>query len=204
MSVPFQVGITGGIGSGKSTVATIFSCLGIPVYDADSHAKELMNIDEILVEQIKNEFGKLAYDKDGKLDRKFLADQVFGLPERLEKLNSLVHPRVAENYKTWVSQQVDKPYVLKEAALLFEAGSAKQLNKIIVVSAPEALRVKRVMNRDNRKQQDVLNIINRQWPEAKSLALANYIITNDDSTPVIPQVLHLNKVLLDLAKSFKS
>jgi dephospho-CoA kinase len=196
MALPFQVGITGGIGSGKSTVAAIFLCLGVPVYDADSHAKQLMNTDDLLVQQIKAAFGTLAYDATGKLDRKFLADQVFGVPERLEKLNSLVHPRVAVDYTSWVHSQDNKPYILKEAALLFEAGSAKQLDKIIVVTAPQALRVKRVMIRDKRKEQEVLNIINRQWSESKSLSLADYVITNDDSTAVIPQVLELNKVLL--------
>lgn len=200
MAIPFQVGITGGIGSGKSTVAAIFSSLGIPVYDADSHAKDIMNTDKVLVGHIKNEFGKQAYDSNGKLNRKFLADQVFGLPERLEKLNSFVHPRVAKHYTYWVEQHTDKPYVLKEAALLFETGSAKQLSKIIVVTAPEELRVKRVMKRDGRKEQEVLNIMNRQWPENKSLDLADYVITNDEATAVIPQVLNLHGVLQRLVK----
>ena len=154
MARPLQVGITGGIGSGKSTVAKIFNVLGIPVYDADSRAKALMNTDSILIEQIKKEFGDAAYT-NGQLDRKYLAQQVFGFPERLKKLNSFVHPRVAEDYSTWVQSHADKHYVLKEAALLFEAGSAAQLDTIIVVTAPEEVRIKRVMQRDGRTETEV-------------------------------------------------
>ncbi len=198
MALPFQVGITGGIGSGKTTVSNIFSSLGIPVYDADSHAKTVMTTDEILIGQIKKEFGNMAYNSLGKPDRKFLADQVFGFPERLEKLNSLVHPRVAENYNQWVHQHTSSVYVLKEAALLFESGSARQLDKIIVVTAPESLRIKRVMNRDNRSELEVTNIIKRQWPENKILEMADYVITNDEVTPVLPQVLKLHQSLTKL------
>jgi dephospho-CoA kinase len=199
MPVPFQVGLTGGIGSGKSTVAAIFSCLGVPVYDADSHAKGVMTTDGILIEQIKKEFGNLAYEASGNLNRKFLADQVFGFPEQLEKLNKLVHPRVAENYKQWVEQHQEKPYILKEAALLFESGSVRRLNKIIVVTAPKALRIARVMNRDHRSEQDVNNIMQRQWTEEKITAGADYVIVNDESSAIMPQVLDLHQVLSALS-----
>ena len=137
MKTPLQIGITGGIGSGKSLVCRIFGQLGVPVYDADSHAKALMTTDGILVSQIKKEFGDLSYRADGSLNRKWLGDHVFSDQEQLEKLNALVHPRVAVDYERWVSQHQHEPYVLKEAALLFEAGSHRLLNKIIVVSAPE-------------------------------------------------------------------
>ena len=199
MHPPRQVGITGGIGSGKSTIATIFSCLGVPVYDADSRAKTIMTTDEILIEQIKKEFGKQAYDEAGNLNRKFLAEQVFTSPEQLEKLNAMVHPRVAENYQQWLNSQKSKRYVLKEAALLFETGSAAQLDKIFSVTAPEPLRIKRVMARDHRSEQEVKNIIQRQWPENQITNKADYVIVNDEVSAVIPQVLGLHGVLLALS-----
>lgn len=193
MKLPYQVGITGGIGSGKSTVAKIFSALGVPVYDADSNAKSLMNTDEVLRQQIKQEFGDAAYSNN-QLDRKYLAQQVFGDTERLKKLNSFVHPRVALHYKQWVESNSQKPYVLKEAALLFESGSATQLNTIIVVTAPEALRISRVMQRDGRTEGEVKKIIDQQWPQEKLAERANHIIKNDEHELVLPQVLRLHEL----------
>jgi dephospho-CoA kinase len=195
MKRPLQVGITGGIGSGKSTVAKIFSALGIPVYDADSRAKLLMNADPILIDRIKQEFGEVAY-VNGQLDRKYLAKQVFGFPDRLKKLNSFVHPCVAVNYSNWVLGHVNKPYVLKEAALLFEAGSASQLDTIIVITSPEALRIKRVMERDGRTEDEVKKIISEQWPQEKLVKLGQHEIRNDEKTAVIPQVLKLHTTFL--------
>jgi dephospho-CoA kinase len=195
MKRPLQVGITGGIGSGKSTVAKIFLALGIPVYDADSHAKLLMNTDPILIDQIKQEFGEAAYVND-QLDRKYIAKQVFGFPDRLKKLNSFVHPRVAVDYSNWVQSHINKPYVLKEAALLFEAGSAAQLDTIIVVTSPEALRIKRVMQRDGRTEAEVKKIIGEQWPQEKLVKLGQHEIRNDEKVAVIPQVLELHSAFL--------
>jgi dephospho-CoA kinase len=188
---PFQVGITGGIGSGKSTVAKVFSALGAPVYDADSRAKVLMGTDSVLIDQIKKEFGDAAY-ADGQLNRKYLASQVFGNPERLKKLNGLVHPRVTEDYSAWVQRHDNKKYVLKEAALLFEAGSAAQLDTIIVVTAPETLRIKRAMQRDGRSEAEVRKIISEQWPQEKLLSLAQHEVRNDETLAVVPQVMRLH------------
>jgi dephospho-CoA kinase len=193
MNKPYQVGITGGIGSGKSTVAKIFFALGVPVYDADSRAKAIMNTDAVLIQQIRTEFGHAAYINN-QLDRKYLAQQVFGFPERLKKLNALVHPRVGADYAAWVQQHSHKKYLLKEAALLFESGSAAQLDAIIVVTAPEDVRIKRVMQRDGRSEADVKRIISEQWPQEKLLALANHTVRNDERTAVIPQVLNLHQV----------
>jgi dephospho-CoA kinase len=201
VALPYQVGITGGIGSGKSTVAGIFSALGVPVYDADTHAKVLMHTDAILVDQVKKEFGQAAYTA-GQLDRKYLAQQVFGFPERLKKLNSFVHPRVAGHYQQWVQANSNKPYVLKEAALLFESGSAAQLNTIIVVTSPEALRIKRVMQRDNRSEAEVIKIISEQWPQQKLIAQANHFIQNDEQLAVLPQVLKLHQQFLSISGHF--
>jgi dephospho-CoA kinase len=195
VSNPLQIGITGGIGSGKTLVSKIFACLGIPVYDADSHAKELMTTDGILVSQIKKEFGDLSYLSDGTLNRKYLSEVVFNKQERLDVLNKLVHPRVGENYTQWVKRHNNKAYVLKEAALLFETGSYQALNKIIVVHAPEEVRIKRVIHRDGRAEQQVREIIRKQMSEEEKLKRADFIIYNDESSLIIPQVLALHNRL---------
>ncbi|HEU5148748.1 MAG TPA: dephospho-CoA kinase [Chryseosolibacter sp.] len=193
MNTPLQIGITGGIGSGKSLVCKIFQRLGVPVYDADSHAKALMTTDGILVSQIKKEFGDLAYHPDGSINRSWLASHVFSDEARLGKLNNLVHPRVALDYENWVKRHVDEPYLIKEAALLFESGSFRLLDKIIVVSAPEEVRQKRVLKRDaHRTVEQFREIVEKQLPEGEKLKRADYIIVNDDTTMVIPQVLKLH------------
>ena len=200
MKTPLQVGITGGIGSGKSLVSHIFKLLGVPIYDADSRAKSIMTTDGILVSQIKKEFGVLSFRADGTLNREYLAEHVFSDPEKLKQLNKLVHPRVGEDYNRWVKDQVSL-YVLKEAALLFEAKSNTALDKIIVVSAPEELRIKRVLQRDkHRTVQQIKDIIGSQLKEEEKLELADHIIVNDESKPVIPQVLALHKQFLTMAQ----
>jgi dephospho-CoA kinase len=194
VSKTLQVGITGGIGSGKSLVSKIFSHLGIPVYDADSHAKKLMTTDGILVSQIKKEFGDLSYYPDGTLNRVYLADRVFNNEEQLALLNRLVHPRVAHDYAAWVEQNKNHPYVLKEAALLFEAGSDTTLDRIIVVSAPDELRIKRVLARDaHRTVEQIKAIVEKQMPESEKLKRADHIVVNDETRLVIPQVLALHR-----------
>ena len=195
MSNTLQIGITGGIGSGKSLVARIFNTLGIPVYDADSHAKELMTTDGILISQIKKEFGDLSYHDDGSLNRVYLAGNVFHDKAKLVKLNELVHPRVAVDYENWVKANSTSPYVLKEAALLFEAGSNKVLDKIIVVTAPEDIRIERVRKRDpHRTVEQIKAIVGKQMPEEQKRELADYLIVNDETQLVIPQVLRLHEM----------
>jgi dephospho-CoA kinase len=193
MPRPLQVGITGGIGSGKSTVVKIFSCLNIPTYDADSRAKYLMNNNDSLVNQIRNTFGSESYDDDGNLNRRYLAEHVFGQPDQLQKLNDLVHPKVAEDYAEWVSNNEAASYIIKEAALLYESGSARSLDKIIVVTAPESMRVDRVMKRDNRSRSEIVSIMERQLHQDKLTSMADYIIANDESVLLIPQVLNLHQ-----------
>ncbi len=195
MRKPLQLGITGGIGSGKTLVTKIFACLGIAVYDADSHAKELMTTDGILVSQIKKEFGDLSYLSDGALNRKHLSAVVFNNQERLDQLNALVHPRVAIHYRQWVEQHQHDVYVLKEAALLFESGSYKSLDEIIVVHAPQEIRIKRVVSRDGRTEEQVKEIIQKQMPEEEKLKRADAVILNDESTLIIPQVLAIHQRL---------
>lgn len=195
MKRPLQIGITGGIGSGKSLVCRIFSCLGVSVYDADSRAKSVMTTDGILVMQIKKEFGGLSYHADGSLNRNYLAETVFSNPDRLEVLNKLVHPRVGEDYLKWLEKHKTENYILKEAALLYESGSFRMLDKIIVVHAPEAIRVARVKQRDpHRSEQDIKGIINNQMNEELKLKRADYSVVNDDTRLVIPQVLELHRI----------
>lgn len=191
---PLKVGVTGGIGAGKSIVSRIFSALGVPVYDADSRAKQVMVEDPVLVRQIKGNFGEEAYGEDGSLNRIYLANEVFSDAEKLSLLNSLVHPRVGLDFDKWLSRYPHKPYVVKEAALIFESGSYKSLDAVITVSAPEELRLRRTIIRDeHRSRQQVKEIIDQQLPEEERLQRADFKVVNDDKTLVIPQVLHLHK-----------
>jgi dephospho-CoA kinase len=197
VSRPLQIGITGGIGSGKSLVCRIFQCLGTPVYDADSHAKKLMTTDGILVSNIRKEFGELSYNTDGSLNRKYLSTTVFNDSNKLETLNSLVHPRVARDYASWVLEQGHHPYVLKEAALLYEAGSDKQLDKVVVVMAPDELRVERVAKRDpQRSKEQIRAIIGQQMSQEEKIKRADFVVDNGEAILLIPQVLGLHKAFL--------
>lgn len=199
---PLQIGITGGIGSGKSLVCKIFSCLGAPVYDADSRAKSIMTTDGILVEQIKAEFGSLSYHSDGTLNRSHLSMTVFNDAAKLKKLNALVHPRVALDGEHWVANHGSSKYVLREAALLFESGSYQRMNKIIVVTAPEPLRLQRVLNRDTqRTEEEVLKIIRNQMDEQEKVNRADFVLVNDETELLVPQVLTLHQHFLTLAES---
>jgi dephospho-CoA kinase len=194
-----KVGITGGIGSGKSLICKIFSIFGIPVYDADSRAKWLLNNDQILISKIKYNFGSQSYINN-ELNRIFIADIVFKDPSQLNVLNDLVHPKVAVDYEEWLTSQKDKPYTLKEAALLFESGSNKSLDMVINVSAPENIRIRRVLLRDiHRKPDQVKAIISRQLKDEERYSKADYNIVNDDSSLIIPQVWKLhNKILQNI------
>ena len=158
-----------------------------------------MTTDTILISQIRKEFGDLSYGEDGNLNRSFLADSVFGDPIKLEKLNSLVHPRVGVDYSKWFESVMSAaPYVIKEAALLFEAGSHRQLDAIIVVTAPVELRVGRVLQRDKqRTSAQIKDIISRQLPDDEKVRRANFVLTNDESTLLIPQVLSLHQKFLE-------
>ena len=191
-----QIGITGGIGSGKSIVAAVFNCLGIPVYDADSHAKALMTTDGILKDAIQKEFGTLSFTEQGQLNRQYLAKEVFPHPEKLKRLNQLVHPRVAEDYHLWMSAQASKSvsYVIKEAALLYDSGSNLLLDKVVVVTAPEELRKQRIRTRDHRSDFEIEQIIKRQMPQEEMEAKADHVIVNDGKQLIIPQVLRLNQL----------
>jgi dephospho-CoA kinase len=192
-----KVGITGGIGSGKTTVCEIFERLGVPVYYADKQAKYLMETDKNLREGIRQLFGDEAFDAENKLNRAFIAGIVFKDEAKLLALNALVHPAVKADYDSWnaILARKEYPYSLKEAALLVESGSYKDLDKLIVVSAPLEDRIKRVMARDNITAEQVKTRIDAQLPESEKVKLADYVIDNNLIMELLPQV---GKVHLDL------
>ena len=185
-----KIGLTGGIGSGKSTVAKIFETLGVPVYNADEEAKKMMNSDEELKASLINNFGAETY-KDGLLDRKYLAAIVFNDDHKLELLNLLIHPATIRDASEWIKKQ-NSPYVIKEAALLFEAGAADMLDLVIGVSAPHELRIKRVMNRDGVSREEVLKRMRSQLDDEVKMKRCDFVITNDEKSLIIPQVLSLH------------
>jgi dephospho-CoA kinase len=186
-----RIGLTGGIGSGKTTVAHIFEALGIPVYNADDAAKRLMAQDEELKKKIENSFGKESYSGN-KLNRKYLAEKVFNDAEKLSLLNSLVHPATIKDAEKWMKLQ-NAPYLIKEAALIFESGAQKNLDFVIGVKAPLALRMQRTMQRDKISADKVKARIDRQLDEEMKLRLCDYVIVNDEQQLLIPQVLALHE-----------
>jgi len=190
---PLKIGITGGIGSGKSTVCRIFRILGIPVFDADKEAKRIMMTDEALVRAIREEFGDEAYREDGSLNRAYMAATVFGDEQRLQKLNALVHPAVIRAAATWSDAQ-NAPYTVKEAALMFESGSYKSNDYNILVTSPVDMRIRRVMQRDQVPEEAVRTRISRQWPEEEKARLADFTLINDDRHAILPQVLELDQL----------
>jgi len=193
-----RVGLTGGIGSGKSTVAQVFETIGIPVYYADNEAKRLMNESKELKEAISRLFGKEAYNKDG-LNRKYVGSIAFSEPQKLQQLNAIVHPVIKEDGEKWMQQQ-KTPYAIHEAALIFEAGVNERLDFVIGVSAPESLRIKRTMERDNISREEVLKRISRQQNEEEKIKQCDFVLVNDEQELLIPQVLALHKKLLALSK----
>lgn len=195
-SHPLLVGITGGIGSGKSTVCKLFTLLGIPVYTADDRAKWLMSHEPQLKEKILASLGTESYTSNGELNRGYLAETVFSNPEKVAALNALVHPAVGKDFAEWVSQQ-NAPYLIKEAALLFETGAAKELDYVINVSSPLRVRIARVLLRDPQRTEEQVNqIIDQQLPDEEKNELADFSIKNTDNKLLLPQVIALHEQLL--------
>jgi dephospho-CoA kinase len=194
-----KIGITGGIGSGKSTVAHCFALLGVPVYNADEASKRLYHTNAELQERLKAAFGETIYT-EGQLNRQALAAIVFNDPEKLTLLNSLVHPPTIKDAEEWMAAQT-APYLLKEAALLFESGSVSSLDYVIGVSAPESLRLQRVMARDGVAEADVRARMARQMDETEKMARCQFIIYNNEEELVLPQVLALHERLLQLSEA---
>ena len=189
-----RIGITGGIGSGKTTVAKVFETLGIPVYYADDAAKRLMNEDENLKEKIKTQFGKEAYSDDGKLNRPFLSSVVFNDSKKLLQLNAIVHPATLADADRWMNEQTS-PYTLKEAALIFESGGHHYLDHVIGVYAPAAMRIQRAMQRDAITREQVIARMDKQIDETIKMKLCDYVIVNDEQQLVIQQVVALDRLL---------
>ena len=193
-----KVGITGGIGSGKTTVCRIFETLGIPVFYADTAAKQIMTEDAILIEGIKNTFGKESYFDDGGLNNKHIANIVFNNTEELAKLNAMVHPAVFRAFDSWTAAlPAETPYVLKEAALLFESGSYQLCDLNVLVVAPEKLKLDRVMQRDGASADAVRSRMDKQFTDRQKLKLADHIIHNNESESLIEQVVRLHQVFLN-------
>ncbi len=190
-----KIGLTGGIGSGKTTVAKVFEVLGIPVYYADEAAKELMHTNELLKQQLILHFGNDTYFDNGQLNRKHLSSIVFNNKEKLELLNSLVHPATIVDAKEWFSKQ-QSAYVIKEAALLFESGTSEGLDYIIGVTAPVALRIKRVIDRDGVTAEEVKRRMANQVDEALKMKLCDFVLHNNEQELLLPQVLTLHKELI--------
>ena len=195
-----KIGITGGIGTGKSIVCRIFELLNVPVYDSDLRAKHVMANDPVLKQELIGAFGPETFNDQG-LNRVFLGSLVFPDPEKLAQLNSLVHPHVKQDFIDWAAAQQNAPYVIKEAALMFETEAWRQVDEMITVFAPLEVRLKRLKLRDtHRTEADILHIIGKQLPEEEKVNRADHVIYNDDSQLVIPQVIKLHEQFLALAE----
>ncbi|MDA9335154.1 dephospho-CoA kinase [Flavobacteriaceae bacterium] len=191
------VGLTGGIGSGKTTVARLFEALGVPIYIADEEAKTLMQNSKIIQQELIQLLGKSCY-VDGQLNRSFIASKVFNDQSLLQKINAIVHPKVAEHFERWVSKQ-DAPYVIKEVAILFETKSQDQFDLIITVTAPTETRIQRVIDRDLKTKKDIESIIDNQLPESQKMSQSHFVIHNISllETEINVQNIHekiLNKI----------
>jgi dephospho-CoA kinase len=193
-----KIGLTGGIGSGKTTVAKVFEVLGIPVYYADDAAKQLMNTNKELQQQLIARFGTETYT-NGELNRKHLASLVFGNKEQTELLNSIVHPVTIADAEQWFARQ-QSPYVVKEAALLFESGAASGLDFVIGVTAPETIRIKRVMDRDGLSAEEIKKRMSNQLDDSMKMRLCDFVIQNNEQEMVLPQVLQLHTQFLTRSK----
>lgn len=193
-----KVGITGGIGSGKTTVCKIFEVLGVPIYYADDRAKEIVNTDRNVISEVKGLFGDDIYLSDGKLNRKRVADIVFNFPELLEQYNAIIHPVVIEDAKKWMRKNQQHDYVIKEAALLFEANTYKDLDYIICVTASIPVRMQRIKLRDKISEEQILARIKNQMPEEEKIRRCDFVIYNNGDAPLIPQVMKINEKLIQL------
>ena len=189
-----KLGITGGIGSGKTTVCNIFEHLGIPVYNSDTKAKTIVEDETILIDAIKKEFGNKSYNENGKLNRQYISEIVFKDKIALNRLNALIHPAVIRDFNLWIRNYSDKPYVIKESALLFETGTYKNMDKIISVYAPLKMRIERIMKRNDFDRKKIEEIIKNQLPEEEKITRSDYIIYNDLHHSIIEQVIAIHRL----------
>ncbi len=191
MKKTLVVGITGGIGAGKSLIARVFASLGVPVYEADSRAKWLITHDAVLRNQITLLLGEEAYTAEGDYNRIWVASRVFGHAELLQQLNALVHPCVQKDARQWVAAHADAPFVLYEAALISASAKHDFLDKILLITAPLATRISRILRRDKRSEEEIKAIVARQLSDDERRSFADFVIDNDDDTAVLPQILAL-------------
>jgi dephospho-CoA kinase len=192
-----KIGVTGGIGVGKSVVCRMFAVLGIPVYDADTRAKWVMLHNQILKQELIDAFGTETYTNTGELNRPYLAKTAFHDPIKLAQLNKLVHPHVATDFANWIEANRTAPYIIKEAALMYESEAWRQMDEIIAVYAPLEVRMKRLLLRDpHRSPSDIEAIIGKQLKEEEKMARAQHIVYNDDQQLLIPQVVKLHEKFL--------
>jgi dephospho-CoA kinase len=194
-----KVGLTGNIGSGKTIIAKVFSLLGVPVFHADLEAKKQFDNDMVR-NSIREKFGPGVFSSSGEVLRPVLAEIVFNDPVMLDQLNKIIHPGVRKGYLQWCRHHSGIAYTLYEAAILFESGHYREMDKVICITAPEQLRIQRVMERDNLTRQEVERRMANQWDEAKKAALADYVIKNDETTMVITQVLEIHNRIVQSSK----
>jgi dephospho-CoA kinase len=193
-----KIGLTGSIGSGKTTIAKVFTTLGVPVYFSDTEAKKILDNQEVIAEVIKM-MGHEVIDSTGKVDRKKMANKVFNNVEKLQWLNSLIHPRVRKHFMEWVDRNSDKPYIIQESAIMLETGFSKYFDKIIVVSCPLEQRIQRVVKRDGMSREDMMDRMENQWSEELKLMKADLVIKNDDDLLALPQIIEHHEYILKLA-----
>jgi dephospho-CoA kinase len=191
-----KVGLTGGIGAGKSTVLLIFQSLGIPVYKADDRAKWLINHNSDIKHLLSNEFGSDIYN-EGQINTSYLSNIVFKDPEKLNRLNSIVHPKVAEDFISWCSKQNAK-YIVKEAAILIESGAYQQLDKVILVTADKHERIKRIMTRDQITEEEVMQRVRNQMSDEEKVHFSDYIVENNNQDSLIEKINKIHQELLSM------
>lgn len=194
MKTPITVGVTGGLGSGKSTVCNVFKILGVPVFEADKVGKELLNKNEKVKSEVIHLFGEEIYNSDGTVNRKKLAGIIFNDEIQLQKINKIVHPEVKIEFEEWLKNQ-HSSYIIHEAAILFESGFYKLMDFKILVTAPEEQRIKWVMKRDNLNENQIRERMKRQWPEEKKQKLADVVLHNDNRNLLIPLIIKMDKKL---------
>ncbi len=189
-----KLGLTGGIGSGKSTVAKVFQELGVPVYYADVEAKKFLLYKDVK-QQLSKLFGRKILAKDGEIDKSILADIVFTNEKELVKLNALIHPMLENDFLQWSAQNSDAKYIVKEAAILFEAGFDKSVDKILTISAAVEERIARVITRDNTSKQQVLDRISKQWTDVQREDKSDYIIHNSNGDMILEKIIKIHEEL---------
>ena len=196
-----KIGITGGIGSGKTTVCRVFEILGVPVYYADDESKKILDNNKEVKEKILKKFGNELLTEKGVIDKQKLAALVFQDKQKLQELNAIVHPAVGIHFENWVEQNQSHTYILKEAAILFEIGAYKQVDKVLTVVAPTELKIKRAMQRQNITREQVIERINNQMSDEEKINRSQFVIHNDDEHMLIPQIIAVHQQLIDEANA---